>query len=119
MNIELELHLEGQDANEDTLLDLMDWLERANIDGLMVKRKELPPAKGEMSFWTDPNTIMTLISTTIAVGQLVAAVIQWHKTKNEQVVITPKLNNPGKDLEETNRQIQALLEEMKNKKGKK
>jgi hypothetical protein len=34
MSIELELRLEGQDANEETLLELMDWLERADIDGL-------------------------------------------------------------------------------------
>jgi hypothetical protein len=30
----IELHLEGPDANEETFLDLMDWLERANIEGL-------------------------------------------------------------------------------------
>jgi len=114
MNIELELQLEGQDANEDTLLDLIDWLERANIDGLTVKRKKLPPAKGEMGFWTDPNTIMTLISTTIAVGQVVTAVIQWQK--NKKVMINPKLNNPDRELEEINSKIQALLEKMKGHK---
>jgi len=43
MSIESELRLEGEDANEDTLLDLIDWLERANIDGLTVERKQLPP----------------------------------------------------------------------------
>ncbi|MFK5969170.1 MAG: hypothetical protein QM487_03485, partial [Candidatus Marithrix sp.] len=74
MTTELELELEGEDANEDTLLDLMDWLERANIDGLEVKRKELPSAKGDMGFWTDPNTIMTMISTGIAVVQVMAAI---------------------------------------------
>jgi len=114
MSIELELRLEGQDANEETLLDLMDWLERANIDGLTVKRKKLPPAKGEMGFWTDPNTIMTFISTTIAVGQVVAAVIQWQKKK--KLVVHPKLDNPDDKLEEINRQIQALLEKMKGHK---
>jgi hypothetical protein len=112
MSIELELQLEGKQANEETLLDLIDWLERANIDGLTVERKTSPPTKGEMGFWTDPNTIMTLISTTIAVGQLVAAIIQWQKHKN--VAINPKLNNPDKELGEINHQIQALLEKMKN-----
>ncbi|MFK5969631.1 MAG: hypothetical protein QM487_05855, partial [Candidatus Marithrix sp.] len=73
MTTELELKLEGEDANEDTLLDLMDWLERANIDGLEVKRKE-SSAKGDMGFWTDPNTIMTMISTGIAVVQVMAAI---------------------------------------------
>jgi len=37
MSIELEFRLEGEDANEETLLDLMDWLERVNIDGLTVQ----------------------------------------------------------------------------------
>lgn len=114
MSIELELRLEGEDANEDTLLDLMDWLERADVDGLTVKRKELPPAKGEMGFWTDPNTIMAMISTTIAVGQVVAAVIQWQM--NKKVAVHPKLDNPNGELEEIDNQIQALLEKMKNHK---
>jgi hypothetical protein len=39
MSIELELRLEGQDANEDTLLDLKDWLERSYIEGLVIRRK--------------------------------------------------------------------------------
>ena len=51
-----------------------------------------------MGFWIDPNTIMAMISTTIAVGQVVAAVIQWQK--NKKVVVHPKLDNPDGELEE-------------------
>jgi hypothetical protein len=119
MSIELELKLEGEEANEETLLDLIDWLERANIDGLTVERKTSPPTKGEMGFWTDPNTIMTLISTTIAVGQVVAALIQWQKQKKVKIKDTNVVINnpiPEGELEEINRQIQALLEKMKNHK---
>ncbi len=112
MATELELRLEGDDANEDTLLDLMDWLERANIDGLEVKRKELPPAKGDMGFWTDPNTIMTMISTGIAVVQVMAAILQWQK--NKKVTVTPKITDSDKEMVELNTQIQVILDNMKN-----
>ncbi|MDM8568189.1 hypothetical protein QUF50_01475 [Thiotrichales bacterium HSG1] len=111
--IKLELRLEGDDVNEDALLDLMDWLERTNIDGLEeVKRKELPPARGDMGFWTDPNTIMTMISTGIAVVQVMAAVIQWQKDK--KVTITPKITDSDKEMVELNSKIQAILDKMKN-----
>jgi len=46
MSLEFELRLEGQDASEETLLDLMDWLERADIEGLTLQRKALPPVEG-------------------------------------------------------------------------
>ncbi|MDM8564438.1 hypothetical protein QUF74_02160 [Candidatus Halobeggiatoa sp. HSG11] len=112
--IELELRLEGEDANEETLLDLMDWLERAGIDGLEVKRKESPPVKGDMGFWTDPNTIMTMISTGIAVVQVMAAILQWQK--NKKVTVTPKITDSNKEMVELNSQIQVILDKMKDHK---
>jgi hypothetical protein len=114
MTTELELKLEGEDVNEDALLDLMDWLERANIDGLEVKRKELPPAKGDMGFFTDPNTIMTMISTGIAVVQVMAAILQWQK--NKKITVTPKITDSDKEMVELNTQIQVILDNMKNHK---
>ena len=114
MTTELELRLEGEDANEDNLLDLIDWLERANIDGLEVKRKELPPAKGDMGFFTDPNTIMTMISTGVAVIQVMAAILQWQK--NKKVTVTPKITDSDKEMVELNSQIQVILDNMKNHK---
>ena len=106
------IFIKGEDANEETLLDLMDWLERANIDGLEeVKRKELLPAKGDMGFWTDPNTIMTMISTGIAVVQVMTAIFQWQK--NKKVKISPKITDSNKEIVELNSQIQAILEKMK------
>ena len=114
MTTELELKLEGEDANEETLLDLMDWLDRANIDGLEVKRKELPPAKGDMGFFTDPNTIMTMISTGIAVVQVMAAILKWQKNKN--ITVTPKITDSDKEMVELNTQIQVILDNMKNHK---
>ncbi len=44
MSLELELRLEGQDANEDTLSDLMNWLERA-------REKNSPTPKAIWAGW--------------------------------------------------------------------
>ncbi|MDM8567790.1 hypothetical protein QUF74_19350 [Candidatus Halobeggiatoa sp. HSG11] len=112
--IELELRLEGEDANEDSLEDLINWLEQAGIDGLEVRKKESPPTKGDMGFWTDPNTIMTMISTGIAVVQVMAAILQWQKDK--KVTVTPKITDSDKEMVELNSQIQVILDKMKNHK---
>jgi hypothetical protein len=116
MKIELELRLEGQDANEETLLDLIDWLKRANIDNLVITRTKLPPSKGNMGAWTDPNTIMTSVLTVIEVGRVINAIITWQKSK--PVVIEPTLKNPEQISAEYNTRIQAILEEMRKKSGR-
>jgi hypothetical protein len=113
MSIELELRLEGEDASEDTLEDLMDWLERANIDGLTVERKELPHTKGDMGGLYDPATIVTIFSTVVALADIAINMASWRK--NKDVVINPKLKNPSEALPENEAKIQALLAEIKGK----
>jgi hypothetical protein len=113
MTIELELHLEGPDANEETLLDLMDWLERANIDGLTVDRKKLPHAKGDMGGLYDPATIVTIISTVVALTDIAINVASWRKNKDVEIPAT--LKNPENVLQENEAKIQALLAEIKGK----
>ncbi|MDM8558243.1 hypothetical protein [Candidatus Parabeggiatoa sp. HSG14] len=113
MSIELELRLEGQDANEDTLLDLMDWLERANIDGLMVERKELPLTKGDMAGGlVDPSTLITVASSLIALADIAINVASWRKSQGE-IVVEPTLKNP--QVDENEAKIQAALAEIKGK----
>ena len=129
MNIELELRLEGQDANEEILLDLMDWLGRADIDGLTVKRKELPPVEGDMSYMLD----LFAITVTLGVGilpaylaaqelkrskeqkplelqeieQLVRSILDWQEARdqNTSVVVKPK----NSDIEDIREQVQFVL----------
>ncbi|EDN69376.1 hypothetical protein BGP_6064 [Beggiatoa sp. PS] len=113
MSIELELHLEGPDANEDTLLDLMDWLERANIDGLTVERKKLPHAKGDMGWLADLATISMIVSNVITLASIAVTVASWRK--NKEVEIDPTLKNPEKVLQENEAKIQAFLDEIKGK----
>jgi len=118
MSIELELHLEGPDANEETLLDLMDWLERSNIDGLTVDRKKLPHTKGDMGGLVDPETILIIVSNVITLAGIAITVASWRK--NKEIVIDPTLKNPEKILQENEAKIQAFLDEIKGKvRGKK
>ncbi|RKZ93585.1 MAG: hypothetical protein DRR19_00720 [Candidatus Parabeggiatoa sp. nov. 1] len=113
MSLELELRLEGQDANEDTLSDLMGWLERANIDGLTVVRKELPHTKGDMGGLVDPSTLIAIVSTVVALADIAINIASWRK--HNEVVIQPTLKNPADVLPENEAKIQALLAEIKGK----
>jgi hypothetical protein len=113
MSIGLELHLKGEDANEDTLLDLIDWLERANIDGLTVDRKELPHTKGDMGGLSDPSTIIAIVSTVVALADIAINIASWQKTK--EVLIDPILKTSAEVSQENEVKIQALLAKIKGK----
>jgi len=113
MSIKLELRLEGEDANEETLLELIDWLERENIDGLTMNRKELPHTKGDMGCLLEPCTIITIVSTVVTLVSIATTIASWQKNKN--VVIEPTLKNPDEIRQENDAQIQALLADMKAK----
>lgn len=113
MTIELELCLEGEDANEDTLLDLIDWLERANIEGLTIMRKELPHTKGDMGELTDPTTIITVVSTGLTLADIAINVVNWRK--NKDITINPVLKNSDEVSKEKEAEIQATLAKMKSK----
>jgi len=113
MSIELELRLEGEDANEETLLDLMDWLERANIDGLTVEQKKLPHTKGDMGGLADPSTIIAIVSTVVGLADIAINLASWQQ--NKEVVIDPMLKNPAEALQENETKIKALLAEIKGK----
>jgi len=116
--MEFELRLEGQDANEDSLLDFIDWLERAHIDGLIIQRKMLPPEKGYQSAAFDLVTlIISLPAAILSTQELIIAIINlfenWKsETGND---ISSKFSSRDSEIE---RQIQEVLGEMKNAKNK-
>jgi hypothetical protein len=136
MSIELELRLEGQNANEETLRDLMDWLGNADIEGLTVKPKELLPVEGDMSLGFDLALIISIPPAIHAVKELLSnkrqqqenaikqlenaikqlcdTVSDWHKTKGDNVSITPMLKSSD-ELDKINKQINNILEEMRQK----
>ncbi len=90
MSIELELRLEGQDANEDTLLDLKDWLERSDIEGLIIRRKQLPPVGGQMGFGFD--NLIIIVAPIQSLDLIIKAWRNWRKLRTEnRVSVNPKL----------------------------
>ncbi|MDM8564959.1 hypothetical protein QUF74_04835 [Candidatus Halobeggiatoa sp. HSG11] len=113
MAIELELRLKGEDVNEDSLEDLIDWLERAGIDGLEIKRKEPPPVKGDMGVLADPAIVVTVVSTVVALADIAINVVGWRNGK--EVEVDPTLVNPAEALQENEVKIKELLTKMKGK----
>ncbi|MDM8564096.1 hypothetical protein QUF74_00410 [Candidatus Halobeggiatoa sp. HSG11] len=111
MSIELELRLAGEDANEDSLEDLIDWLERANINGLEVKRKELPPAKGDMGFVPDIDTIVTCLQTFDDFKSLLEFLKTWYGYNH--IMICPKLQTISEQLLGNDPKIQAMVEQIR------
>ncbi len=111
MSIKLELRLEGEDANEDTLLNLIDWLERANIDGLEIKRKELPPDKGDLGFIPDVDTLITVLQTFDDFKSLIEFLKTWYGYNH--VMICPKLQAVSEKLRGNDPKIQTMVEQIR------
>ena len=104
MTIELELRLEGKDANEGTLSDLKSWIKQDNIDGVEIKRKELPPAKGDMGGLCDLSTIITMTSGLIALADIAVIIASWQRFND--VTVIPTLKNLDTVLQENEEEIQ-------------
>lgn len=100
MNLELELRLEGQDANEETLWDLMNWLGNADIEGLTVKAKELLPVEGDMSLGFDLALTLSIISMALTVPPAIHATKELSKRQQQQKGIK-QLENAIKQLNDT------------------
>ena len=126
MNIELELRLEGQDANEETLLDLMNWLGRADIEGLTIKRKELPPVEGDMSYILSIVSITVtfvgiVVSTYVAakdlerssekqkIEEMLYSILDWQEARDQKTSVVVKQKKSGNELEDIREQIQFVL----------
>jgi hypothetical protein len=121
MSIELELHLEGSDANEETLLDLLEWLKREDISDLSVERKYLPPVEEKMGADVDPYTIVAILLTIPpalhATQQMFHSFRRWQKTRKREVFLKVETKNANDD--EIKMKIDALIEEIHQKRDKK
>ncbi|MDM8568187.1 hypothetical protein QUF50_01465 [Thiotrichales bacterium HSG1] len=107
MTIELELRLKGEDANEETLLDLIDWLERSGIE---VKRKKLPPDEGDMGVYELLDTIFTCVQTFDDFKSFIEYLQTWYGYNN--VMICPKLQAISEKLMASDPKMQVMLEKM-------
>lgn len=82
--MEIKLQLEGQEADEKSLLALQDWLKRSDVEGLRVEREKSRPAEGQMG---DVATILSVVLGSAAVVELVRAIHTWVKTRRRNVKI--------------------------------
>jgi hypothetical protein len=117
MNIELELHLEGSDANEETLLDLLDWLGQEDISDLRVGRKELPPVEGKAGAEFDSCALVAIIvaipPAIQAIQQLFNSYVRWKKMRARNVSL--KVETKNADDDELKNKIATLTKELHQK----
>jgi hypothetical protein len=85
-NITLGLRLEGQDATEDTLLSLQDWIQEEHIVGIQQVKPETGVAQpGKMGI--DPITVLSVVLASKAVIELVKAIHVWIQSTRPKVTI--------------------------------
>ena len=83
--MDVEIQLEGQDVNDQTVLALQDWIRREDIAGLQVKRKGIAPEPGQMG--ADAGTVLSVVLGSAAAVQLVKSIHVWLQTKRRVIKI--------------------------------
>jgi len=117
MSIELELHLEGQNADETeaALLDLQEWLRREPIPKIRIHRKAGTPLPEEMG-----GALETILVITIAVqasipyakpmcSQVINSVRHWKKMQKQDGTSISKITLDG--IEEDEKEIKKQVDE--------
>lgn len=98
--MDLELHLHGRDATENTILGLQDWIRRERIEGLRVERKTGSPAEDQMGL--DPGTILSIVLGSAAVTELVRSLHVWIQARRPRVKIRFKVGDAEIELDTEN-----------------
>jgi hypothetical protein len=118
MSIEIELHLESSDANEQTSRDLLNWLKREDIPDVRVQEKKKPPVEGQMGTGVDPWTIVIIIlnlpQTAVAIGQIFDSIhrLQKKRRKEGKNEIPYTAKSPDDNIQQ---QIDAQREKFRQK----
>ena len=110
--MDVELELEGSDANESSIMDIQDWIRHEQIAGLRFQRKSGPPKKGDMG--VDPTMIIALSGPII---EGVKALFGWIKTRRRNVTIRLRIGDAevfidGNNLSEQEAIISRILKIM-------
>jgi tellurite resistance protein len=87
MSIELELHFEGPDANDKTLLDFQNWLKREGIAGLKVHRKMGTPNEGDMGIAETILVVILSVQAIIQAGEQIAIHVGTYKQKEKEKAV--------------------------------
>ncbi|WP_017301504.1 effector-associated constant component EACC1 [Nodosilinea nodulosa] len=117
-DINLELELQGQDATEETLLSLQDWIQQEHISGL----KQVEPETGEAEtgkMGIDPITVLSVVLASQAVIELVKAIHVWIQatrpkvTMKVQVAENSFVEVSAENLPEMNLFVDQVLQKVK------
>ncbi|MHC4657106.1 MAG: effector-associated constant component EACC1 [Planctomycetota bacterium] len=114
--MELNLELNGADANEQSILGLQDWIRKERISGVQVERKTAPPVKGEMG--VEPLTILSVVLGSAAVIELVKSIHVWLTVRRPKLKISLKVGQSEVEIDAINlpeqeRFVEKVLEKLK------
>lgn len=117
-DIKLELEVQGQDATEETLLSLQDWIQQEHILGL--KQVEPETGKAELGkMGLDPITVLSVVLASKAVIELVKAIHIWIQATRPKVVIKVQVTESSfveinaENLPEMDLFVNQVLEKIK------
>ncbi len=121
--IEIKLQLTGHSANDETLHDLLTWLEQEDIEGLTLKRQEVPsiPEKmGGPEFYVILAVILAtppaLESSVKIVERLLDSLSRWINLRDSDV--SDILIETSQEELEFQKEIKALREKQEAKRQK-
>jgi len=93
--MELEMHISGKDANEETTAEIEDWLRNAGIPGLVVKQKGQAPKTGEMGF----DLVSVLVG---PIGEAAKSVFDYLGTRRPDLKIDMKVGEINFNIDAKN-----------------
>jgi hypothetical protein len=84
-DITLKLAIQGEDATEDVVFSLKDWIQQEQISGLkQVSTDDGQTESGKMGI--DPITVLSVVLASKAVVELVKAIHVWIQSTRPKVV---------------------------------
>ena len=88
--MQLNLNLQGEDATEQTLFSLEDWIKQEQISDLKIQTKSGVPQPGNMG--VDPISILSVVLASKAVVELVKCIHAWIQATRPKVKVKLQLS---------------------------
>ena len=113
-DIALNLALQGEDATEDIMFSLQDWILQEQISGL----KQVEPEEGQTEpgkMGIDPITVLSVVLASKAVVELVKAIHVWIQSTRPKIKVKVQLAEgmfveiDAENLAETDELLQQVL----------
>jgi Effector Associated Constant Component 1 len=116
--IDIELHLEGEDATEQVLFSLQSWIRNEGISSLESNIKQgqsQPDAMG-----VDPISFLAIVLSSTVLTELAKSISEWINSRKPKIKMILTVEGKSLEIEATNspnieRQIERLLEMLPGK----